>query len=78
MLYVPAFLIGMLVSWLIWRRERSELLSDKQRLLDFCEHQQRLIEGLEDYETQLSLRLFYAEHPELKEDQILEAEFVSE
>lgn len=70
MIYIiPSFLIGMLVSWLLMRREVSKLKLDKEMLLDFNEKQIRLIEELEAYETQLSLRLFYAEHPELKEEE---------
>jgi hypothetical protein len=69
MIYIfPAFLIGMLVCWLLMRQEIKALKSDKQRLADFAEHQERQIEELEAYETQLSLRLFYLEHPELKEE----------
>lgn len=77
MIYVfSAFLFGVSVSCLLILRENANLKFDKEMLLEFNEKQIRLIEELEAYETQLSLRLFYLEHPELKEDQILEAEFV--
>lgn len=65
---IPSFLIGMLVCWVLLRKEISNLKFDKEMLLDFNEKQIRLIEELEAHETELSLRLFYAEHPELKEE----------
>lgn len=65
----PAFLIGMFVAWFVFRRRLRDLESDKENLLDFNEQQQRVIEALQERETQLSLRLFYAEHPELNEEE---------
>lgn len=68
MIYIPAFLVGMLACWLMMRWEVKDLEFDKEMLLDFNEKQIRLIEELEAHETALSLRLFYLEHPELKEE----------
>lgn len=70
---IPAFLIGMLVTWLIMRPEIASLRADKEMLLDFNENLQRQIESFKEYETQLADRCWRAEHP----DHILEAEYVS-
>jgi hypothetical protein len=59
------FLFGLLVGYLIAQRQSDQ---DKDRLLDFAEYQQRQIEELERYEAQLSLRLFYSEHPHLRKE----------
>jgi hypothetical protein len=53
------------------------LKSNNEMLLDGIENLQRQIESLKEYETQLADRCWRAEHPELIEDHILEAEYVS-
>lgn len=64
---LSAFSAGLLVGYALAIRQADQ---DKDHLLDFAEMQQRQIEELEDYQAQLSLRLFYSEHPNLRERKI--------
>ena len=45
---IPAFLLGMLACWLIWRPERKRLIFNNEMLLDFNEKMLREKEELEE------------------------------
>jgi hypothetical protein len=76
MIHLLSFLAGAYVCWRSCQQRIADLEFDKEKLLDFTEYQQRQIEELEVHESYLSQRVFWAEHPELKEDQTLEVGFV--